>query len=68
MNSSSDLMPIATEDSRPVAHRLPKLAPGPWISLGGLLNYEDWDERDRFLELDRLIAAKGHRDCKSVAA
>jgi hypothetical protein len=27
----------------------------PWRSLGGFLNYENWPERERFLELDRKI-------------
>jgi hypothetical protein len=28
----------------------------PWRSLGGYLNYENWLERERFLELDQAIA------------
>src|SRR5579863_4324562 len=28
-----------------------KLPPGPWRSLGGYLDYSNWEERDRFLEL-----------------
>ncbi len=36
---------------------LPLLNPGPWISTGRVLNYEFWEERERFKELDRLIAA-----------
>jgi hypothetical protein len=27
-----------------------------WRSLGGHLNYENWPERERFLELDQAIA------------
>jgi hypothetical protein len=27
-----------------------------WRSLGGYLNYENWPERERFLELDQAIA------------
>jgi len=47
--------------STEVAHdeRLVRLAPGPWISLGGYLNYEGWTERERFLELDAAIAGSG---------
>lgn len=33
-----------------------KLAPGPWISLGGFLDYEHWPDRDRFKELDEEIS------------
>jgi hypothetical protein len=36
---------------------LPKLAEGPWRSLGGYFDYSLWADRDRFLELDRAIAA-----------
>jgi len=36
---------------------LPRLAAGPWRSLGGCFDYKDWPERDRFLELDMLIAS-----------
>jgi hypothetical protein len=27
----------------------------PWLSLGGAFDYEHWEDRDRFLELDFLI-------------
>lgn len=33
-----------------------KLPPGPWRSLGGFLNYETWEERDRFIELDEVLS------------
>jgi hypothetical protein len=36
---------------------LPKLAAGPWRSLGGYFDYTHWADRDRFLELDKAIAA-----------
>jgi hypothetical protein len=36
---------------------LVRLAPGPFVSGGGFLDYELWDDRERFLELDRLIYA-----------
>lgn len=36
---------------------LQKLEAGPWRSLGGYFDYSLWPERDRFLELDRAIAA-----------
>jgi hypothetical protein len=56
-------------DSEPdfVAPRLPRLDPGPWISSGRILNYEGWEARDRFVELDRRIAANENR-CEMIAA
>ena len=39
-----------------------KVAPGPWRSLGGVFDYSDWPDRERFLELDRAIAAAGFHD------
>jgi hypothetical protein len=36
---------------------LPKLAAGPWRSLGGYFDYTHWSDRERFLELDKAIAA-----------
>jgi hypothetical protein len=36
--------------------RLPHL---PWRSLGGYLNYEEWPERERFLELDQALTVLG---------
>ena len=44
----------APRDLKPA---LPKLPAGPWRSLGGYFDYSDWSERERFLELDRAIAA-----------
>lgn len=35
---------------------LPILEAGPWISAGRRFNYEEWEERERFVELDALIA------------
>jgi len=44
-----------------VAHEnrgpLQPVAAGPWRSLGGYFDYSHWAERERFLELDRAIAA-----------
>ncbi len=37
----------------------PKLEAGPWRSLGGYLNYAEWAERDRFVELDAALARMG---------
>jgi hypothetical protein len=34
------------------------LEPGRWISTGRVFNYENWPERNRFKELDRLITAR----------
>lgn len=36
---------------------LKKLPPSEWRSLGGYFDYEHWADRDRFMELDRAIAA-----------
>lgn len=36
-------------------HPMPILPPGPYRSLGRVLDYTYWDDRDRFLELDALI-------------
>lgn len=44
---------------REIKPPMPKLAAGPWRSLGGYFDYSLWPDRDRFLELDRAIAA-GH--------
>jgi len=47
-----------SDDERPsVAEPLEKLPEGPWRSLGGYFDYSTWADRDRFLELDRAIAA-----------
>ena len=40
--------------------RLARHAPGPWISIGGYLDYTNWPERHRFLWLDEQIASE-HR-------
>src|SRR5580658_3414955 len=37
------------------APRLRKLPPGPFRSLGGYLDYEEWPDRERFMELDRAL-------------
>jgi hypothetical protein len=36
---------------------LRKLPPSPWRSLGGYFDYDHWADRERFVELDRAIAA-----------
>jgi hypothetical protein len=49
--------------------RLRRLPPGPWRSLGRYLDYTNWPERDRFLELDRAIARmRLESDCTSSRA
>ena len=35
--------------------RLRRLPPGPWRSRGEYLDYTNWSDRDRFIELDRAI-------------
>jgi hypothetical protein len=42
----------STENQGP----LQKVAQGPWRSLGGYFDYTDWQDRERFMELDRAIA------------
>lgn len=41
---------------------LPQVAPGPWRSLGRYLDYTNWADRDRFVELDRAIEANAQLD------
>jgi hypothetical protein len=43
--------------SRELKLPLQKLAAGPWRSLGGYFDYSHWPDRERFLELDKAIAA-----------
>ena len=44
----------------PNAHTMPaaltELNPGPWRSLGRVLDYAEWKDRERFLQLDAAIA------------
>lgn len=49
----------AGTDSSPRENKPPleKLAAGPYRSLGGYFDYGTWADRDRFLELDQLIAS-----------
>jgi hypothetical protein len=44
----------AARENRPA---LEKVAAGPYRSLGGYFDYSQWADRERFLELDRAIAA-----------
>ena len=44
----------ATDEIKPP---LQKLAAGPWRSLGGYFDYSLWPDRERFLELNKAIAA-----------
>jgi hypothetical protein len=37
---------------------LVKLPPSPFRSLGGYLNYEEWPDRQRFMELDEALRLK----------
>jgi hypothetical protein len=36
---------------------IPKVPHGPWRSLGGCFDYSQWEDRDRFLELDKALAS-----------
>lgn len=63
-------MELWTEELRPVqpARPLPQIAPGPWRSLGRYLDYTNWADRDRFVELDRAIEANAQLDEAEDAA
>ena len=43
--------------SPPPPPTLRRLKPGPTVSLGRYLDYERFPDRDRFVQLDQLIAA-----------
>jgi hypothetical protein len=47
----------SADTPREIRGPLSKVEPGPWRSLGGYLDYSHWQDRERFLELDRAIAA-----------
>ena len=49
--------PGTGNSSREIKPPLKKVAEGPWRSLGGYFDYTDWPDRDRFMELDKAIAA-----------
>ena len=52
----------AEAQSEIVREPLRKLPESPWRSFGGFLNYEQWEERERFLLLDRAIEALKKED------
>jgi hypothetical protein len=54
--------PILADAAADHPSLMEKLAPGPWRSLGGFLDYSAWPDRDRFLELDLAIHAKACKD------
>jgi hypothetical protein len=43
------------DDVDETVSRVRRQPPGPWRSLGQHLDYTDWPERDRFVQLDREI-------------
>ena len=45
---------------------LEKLPPSPWRSLGGYFDYCYWADRERFMELDRAIAAAQHSQLAEI--
>ncbi len=47
------------EESDGGVSRLRKLPPGPFRSAGGYLDYGDWPDRKRFMELDHAIRRHG---------
>lgn len=53
-SSSSHHTRLETCETKPP---LEKVAEGPWRSLGGYFDYSLWPDRERFMELDRAIAA-----------
>jgi hypothetical protein len=63
-NAGLELVPEA-------AGPLCRVEPGPWRSLGGYFDYSGWADRERFLELDRAIAAgevqvESEDECETV--
>jgi len=52
---------LALETALPV----PRVAAGPWRSLGGCLDYSQWPDRDRFLELDRALTMAQRREAEA---
>ena len=49
--------PGSGNSSREIRNPLQKVAAGPYTSLGGYFDYSLWPDRERFLELDKAIAA-----------
>jgi len=45
-------------EAEEVPQVLPILPRGPYISLGRVLDYGHWEDRDRFIELDRRIGRR----------
>lgn len=52
----------------PPARPLKPLAPGPWRSLGRYLDYSNWADRERFVELDRAIQSNAQLDRDEIAS
>lgn len=52
------MMADPAEENAEAVSRLRRLPPGPFRSLGGFLDYSNWPDRDRFLELDRALKAR----------
>ena len=48
---------VAATVQREMKAPLEKVQAGPWRSLGGYFDYTHWADRERFMELDRAIAA-----------
>ena len=49
--------PPITSHSREINKPLQGPSGGPWQSLGGYFDYSQWAARERFVELDKAIAA-----------
>jgi hypothetical protein len=59
---------LACEAARPLTgshHWLPDQPPSPWRSLGKKLNYSNWEDRDRFIELDAAIMVRDEMELRS---
>ena len=54
LDESEFTSPVAGDASFPLV----RVPPGPFRSLGGYLNYEEWPDRQRFMELDEALRLK----------
>ena len=56
MSQMQAVKPLNQTEGNSSIYALKELKPGPWRSLGRVLDYSTWAERQRFLELDYAIA------------
>jgi hypothetical protein len=57
LEALNTMKPETLQSAVPGEFRPQKLPPTPWLSLGGYLDYSGWEERERFMELDRAIGS-----------